>query len=48
MAAASEALLENDIVGGLDLGGGAMLVAVTEKRTKEELAAFVEVVANVG
>ena len=48
VAAASEALLENDIVGGLDLGDGAMLVAVTEKRTKEELDAFVEVVANVG
>lgn len=40
------ALLENDIVGGLDLGDGAMLVAVTEKRTKKELDAFVEVVAN--
>ena len=48
VAAASEALLENDMVGGLDLGDGAMLVAVTEKRTKEELDAFVEVVANVG
>jgi glycine dehydrogenase subunit 1 len=43
---ANEALLENGIVGGLDLGDGAMLVAVTEKRTKEELDAFVEVVAN--
>jgi glycine dehydrogenase subunit 1 len=32
----------------LDLGDGAMLVAVTEKRTKEELDAFVEVVANAG
>ena len=42
----NEALLENGIVGGLDLGDGAMLVAVTEKRTKEELDAFVEVVAN--
>ncbi|MGB3683172.1 MAG: aminomethyl-transferring glycine dehydrogenase subunit GcvPA [Rubrobacteraceae bacterium] len=48
VAAASEALLEHDMVGGLDLGDGAMLVAVTEKRTKEELDAFVEVVANVG
>ena len=28
------------MVGGLDLGDGAMLVAVTEKRTKEELDAF--------
>ena len=45
---ANEALLENGIVGGLDLGDGAMLVAVTEKRTKEELDAFVEVVANAG
>jgi glycine dehydrogenase subunit 1 len=45
---ANEALLENGIVGGLNLGNGAMLVAVTEKRTKEELDAFVEVVANVG
>jgi glycine dehydrogenase subunit 1 len=44
---ANEALLENGIVGGLDLGDGAMLVAVTEKRTKEELDAFVEVVRNV-
>jgi glycine dehydrogenase subunit 1 len=45
---ANEALLENGIVGGLDLGDGAMLVAVTEKRTKKELDAFVEVVANAG
>lgn len=45
---ANKALLENGIVGGLDLGDGAMLVAVTEKRTKEELDAFVEVVANAG
>ncbi len=44
---ANEALLENGIVGGLDLGDGAMLVAVTEKRKREELDAFVEVVANV-
>ncbi len=43
---AGEALLENGIVGGLDLGDGAMLVAVTEKRTRRELDAFVEVVAN--
>ena len=45
---ANKALLENGIVGGLDLGDGAMLVAVTEKRAKEELDAFVEVVANAG
>ncbi len=45
---ANDALLENGMVGGLDLGDGAMLVAVTEKRRKEELDAFVEVVANVG
>jgi glycine dehydrogenase subunit 1 len=45
---ASEALLESGIVGGLDLGDGAMLVAVTEKRTKRDLDAFVEVVANAG
>ncbi len=43
---ASEALLERGIVGGLDLGDGAMLVAVTEKRKKRELDAFVEVVVN--
>ncbi|MDP8947710.1 MAG: aminomethyl-transferring glycine dehydrogenase subunit GcvPA [Actinomycetota bacterium] len=43
---ASEALLERGIVGGLNLGDGAMLVAVTEKRKKRELDAFVEVVAN--
>jgi glycine dehydrogenase subunit 1 len=43
---ASEALLEAGIVGGLDLGDGAMLVAVTEKRTKEELDTFVEVVKD--
>ncbi len=43
---ANAALLENGIVGGLDLGDGAMLVAVTEKRTKKELDAFVEVVSN--
>src|SRR5215207_8361835 len=42
----NEALLEAGIVGGLDLGDGGMLVAVTEKRTREELDAFVEVVAN--
>ena len=42
----NEALLESGMVGGLDLGDGAMLVAVTEKRTKKELDAFVEVVAN--
>ncbi len=48
VAKANEALLESGIVGGLDLGDGAMLVAVTEKRTKEELDAFVEVVANAG
>ena len=43
---ANEALLEAGVVGGLDLGDGAMLVAVTEKRTKDELDAFVEVVSN--
>jgi glycine dehydrogenase subunit 1 len=43
---ANETLLEAGIVGGLDLGNGAMLVAVTEKRTREELDAFVEVVAH--
>jgi glycine dehydrogenase subunit 1 len=43
---ANEALLENGIVGGLNLGDGAMLVAVTEKRAKKELDAFVEVVSN--
>jgi glycine dehydrogenase subunit 1 len=46
VARVNEALLEAGIVGGLDLGGGAMLVAVTEKRAKEELDAFVEVVAD--
>ncbi|MCA3747739.1 MAG: aminomethyl-transferring glycine dehydrogenase subunit GcvPA [Rubrobacter sp.] len=45
---ANRALLERGIVGGLDLGDGAMLVAVTEKRTREELDAFVEVVADAG
>jgi glycine dehydrogenase subunit 1 len=45
---ANEALLEAGIVGGLDLGDGAMLVAVTEKRTKKELDAFAEVVSNAG
>ena len=45
---ANEALLKSGIVGGLDLGDGAMLVAVTEKRTKKELDAFVEVVSNAG
>ncbi|CAA9458122.1 MAG: Glycine dehydrogenase [decarboxylating] (glycine cleavage system P1 protein) [uncultured Rubrobacteraceae bacterium] len=46
VAKANEALLEAGIVGGLDLGDGAMLVAVTEKRTKDELDAFVEVVSD--
>jgi glycine dehydrogenase subunit 1 len=45
---ANEALLDAGMVGGLDLGDGGMLVAVTEKRTKEELDAFVEVVADAG
>src|ERR687894_456351 len=40
VARANEALLEAGIVGGLDLGDGAMLIAVTEKRTREELDAF--------
>jgi glycine dehydrogenase subunit 1 len=48
VARANAALLEAGIVGGLDLGDGAMLVAVTEKRTKDELDAFVEGVANAG
>jgi glycine dehydrogenase subunit 1 len=46
VAKANEALLEAGIVGGLDLGDGAMLVAVTEKRTRDELDEFVEVVSN--
>ena len=45
---ANEALLKNGMVGGLDLGDGAMLVAVTEKRTKGELDDFVEVIKNAG
>jgi glycine dehydrogenase subunit 1 len=45
---ANEALLENGMVGGLDLGDGAMLVAVTEKRTRDELDDFVEVLKNAG
>jgi glycine dehydrogenase subunit 1 len=45
---ANEALLRNGMVGGLDLGDGAMLVAVTEKRTRGELDDFVEVLKNVG
>jgi glycine dehydrogenase subunit 1 len=48
VAKANKALLEAGMVGGLDLGDGAMLVAVTEKRTKRELDSFVEVVANAG
>jgi glycine dehydrogenase subunit 1 len=48
VARANEALLEAGIVGGLDLGDGAMLVAVTEKRTRQDLDAFVEVVSNAG
>src|SRR5919202_2389388 len=48
VARVNEALLENEMIGGLDLGDGAMLIAVTEKRTKEDLDAFVEVVANAG
>ena len=46
VAKANGALLEAGIVGGLDLGDGAMLVAVTEKRKRDELDAFVEVVAD--
>jgi glycine dehydrogenase subunit 1 len=43
-----QALLDAGMVGGLDLGDGGMLIAVTEKRTKEELDAFVGVVADAG
>jgi glycine dehydrogenase subunit 1 len=46
VARSNEALLDAGMIGGLDLGDGAMLVAVTEKRTREELDAFVEVVAD--
>lgn len=46
VSAAERLLYENGIVGGLDLGDGAMLVAVTEKRTREELDLFAEVMAN--
>jgi glycine dehydrogenase subunit 1 len=46
VAKANEALLEAGIVGGLDLVDGAMLVAVTEKRTRDELDDFVEVVSS--
>jgi glycine dehydrogenase subunit 1 len=46
VATANDALSKAGMVGGLDLGDGAMLVAVTEKRTKDELDAFVEVVAD--
>ena len=42
----NEALLDAGMVGGLDLGDGGMLIAVTEKRTKVELDAFVGVVAG--
>ena len=46
VARVNDALLSSNMVGGLDLGDGAMLVAVTEKRTKDELDAFVEAVRN--
>jgi glycine dehydrogenase subunit 1 len=46
VGAVNGALLEAGIVGGLDLGDGGMLVAVTEKRTKRELDLFAEVVAD--
>jgi glycine dehydrogenase subunit 1 len=46
VARVNGALLDAGMVGGLDLGDGALLVAVTEKRTKNELDAFVEVVAD--
>jgi glycine dehydrogenase subunit 1 len=46
VSAANRLLYENGIVGGLDLGDGAMLVAVTEKRTREELDLFAEVMAD--
>ena len=45
---ANEVLLDAGMVGGLDLGDGGMLIAVTEKRTKEELDAFAEVISNAG
>lgn len=43
----NEALLRAGIVGGYDLGDGGMLVAVTEKRTKDEMDDFVNVVREV-
>lgn len=46
VARLNEALLGAGIVGGLDLGDGGMLVAVTEKRTRAEMDRFVEVVAD--
>src|ERR671910_969802 len=46
VARTNEVLLEAGMVGGLDLGDGAMLVAVTEKRTRDELDAFVEVISD--
>lgn len=47
VARVNEALLEAGVVGGYDLGDGGMLVAVTEKRTRDEMDAFVEVVSKV-
>lgn len=47
VSAANDALLEAGMVGGYDLGDGGMLVAVTEKRTKDEMDLFVEVLAKV-
>jgi glycine dehydrogenase subunit 1 len=48
----NRALTDNGIIGGLDLGryfpslDGHMLIAVTEKRTKDEMDRFVEVVRS--
>ncbi|MCK5811889.1 MAG: aminomethyl-transferring glycine dehydrogenase subunit GcvPA [Clostridiales bacterium] len=40
-------LIENGFLGGYDLGDGLWLVAVTEKRTKEEIDLFVKVAGEV-
>jgi glycine dehydrogenase subunit 1 len=50
----NEKLMERGIIGGFDLTnhypvlGNAMLVAVTEQRTKEEIDAFVSALAEIG
>lgn len=46
VAALNRRLLDNGIMGGLDLGNGLVSFAVTEKRTREEIDTLVKLIAE--